>query len=596
MSHRHPDPPDLEVLQESESRLRALVDGGPALIWTSGTDGQCDWFNRVWLAFTGRTLEEERGYGWTEGVHPDDLGPCVETYTHAFERREPFSMDYRLRHHSGEYRWIQDDGQPRYSPGGEFLGYIGHCLDITRRKHAETINRLHGQVLQQVLDRAALPDILATITRGIEHLLDGCWASIELLETDGRHLHLGAAPGLPQGFRRLCQRIPVGEGNGSCGTAAALGRRVIAADIATHPHWQAFRQDALREGIAACWSEPVLDSRGQVMATFAIYRSRPGDPDAAEIQTVEAFTGLTRLAIQQCRQQQRLVLSDTVFRTAGDAIFVTDGEGHILDVNPAFTTLTGHPREAVLGQDPSLLKSGRHGPEVYAALWRALREKGEWQGELWNRRRDDSLFAAHTVIRAVPGSDGEDRRYVVVFSDITERLALQARLEHSASHDPLTGLPNRAVFQDRLQQAMAHCDRHPGDWVAVLFMDLDGFKTVNDRYGHAAGDRLLMDAGRGISTCLRQGDTLARLGGDEFAGILVDLDSHEAAHPILERILMACRGVLQSGPGAEVLSVSIGVTFYPQDTPVDTDDLLRQADNAMYRAKQAGRDRYCLHE
>ncbi|MCG5534654.1 diguanylate cyclase domain-containing protein [Ectothiorhodospira mobilis] len=595
MSHRHPDPPDLEALQESESRLRALVDGGPALIWTSGTDGQCDWFNRVWLAFTGRTLEEEWGYGWTAGVHPDDLGRCVETYTQAFERREPFSMDYRLRHHSGEYRWIQDDGQPRYSPRGAFLGYIGHCLDITRRKHVETINRLHGQVLQQVLDRAALTEILATITRGIEHLLDDCWASIELLETDGRHLHLGAAPGLPQGFRRVCQRIPVGEGNGACGTAAALGRRVIAADIATHPHWQDFRQDALREGIAACWSEPVFDSRGQVIATFAIYRPSPGQPDAAEIQTVEAFSNLTRLAIEQCRQQQRLVLSDTVFHAAGDAIFVTDGSGRILDVNPAFTTLTGHRREAVLGQDPSLLKSGRHGPEVYAALWRALQETGEWQGELWNRRRDGSLFAAHTVIRAVPGSDGEDRRYVVVLSDITERLALEARLEHNASHDPLTDLPNRAVLQDRLQQAMAHCDRHPQDQVAVLYMDLDGFKAVNDRFGHAAGDRLLVAAGRGISACLRQGDTLARLGGDEFAGILVDLDGPEAVHPILERILTACRGVLQSGPGAEALSVSIGVTFYPQDAPVDTDDLLRQADNAMYRAKQAGRDRYCLH-
>ncbi|MFP4684186.1 MAG: diguanylate cyclase domain-containing protein, partial [Ectothiorhodospira sp.] len=585
-----------KALQESEAPLRALVDGGPALIWTSGTDGQCDWFNRVWLAFTGRTLEEEQGLGWTEGVHPDDLDPCMETYTHALQRREAFSMDYRLRHHSGEYRWIQDDGQPRYSPRGEFLGYLGHCLDITRRKHAEAVNRLHGEVLRQVLDRAALPDILASIARGIEHLLDGCWASIELMEPDGRHLYLGAAPGLPPGFRPLCQRIPVQEGNGSCGTAAALGRRVIAADVATHPHWQAFRSEALRNGIAACWSEPVFDSRGGIIATFAIYRSTPGEPDEQEIRTVEAFSGLTRLAIRQCRQQERLILSDTVFRAAGDAIFVTDGEGRILDTNPAFTALTGHPREAVLGQDPSLLKSGRHGPEVYADLWRALRERGEWQGELWNRRRDGSHFAAHTVIRAVPGATGKEGRYVVVLSDITERLALQARLEHSAHHDPLTGLPNRAVFQDRLQQAMAHCDRHPGERVAVLFMDLDGFKTVNDRHGHAAGDRLLVAAGRDISTCLRQGDTLARLGGDEFAGILVELEGTEAVHPILERMLEVCRTVLQSGPGAEeVLSVSVGVTFYPQEAPVDTDDLLRQADQAMYRAKQAGRDRYCLH-
>ncbi|MCG5495108.1 bifunctional diguanylate cyclase/phosphodiesterase [Ectothiorhodospira variabilis] len=585
-----PEPP-----RGDEERFRALADAGQALIWTSGLDMQCDWFNRVWLAFTGRTMDQERGAGWTEGVHPADLDDCIAIYTEAFERRQPFSMDYRLRHHSGEFRWIQDDGQPRYGPDGAFLGYIGHCLDVTRRKEAELTNRVHSQVLEQVLEHAPLRDILRTIAEGIERLLSNRRAAIQLVDEENQLLLLGAAPSLPMEYNITCDGLAIAEGVGSCGTAAATLQRVIIGDVTTHPFWETLANAVREAGIGACWSEPILDSQGQVIATFATYRDDPGSPDEHEIQTVQAFSNLTRLAIEQTRQQGRLVLSDTVFRAAGDAIFVTDADGIILETNPAFTLLTGYTAGEAVGQNPGLLRSDQHDQPFFTQLWEMLLATGQWEGELWNRRKDGSLFAAQTTIRAVPDTSGQTRHFVVVFSDITERKALQAQLEHNASHDLLTGLPNRAVFQDRLHQAMAMTDRSEG-LLAVIYLDLDGFKQVNDLLGHSAGDALLVQAGTRFNACLRQQDTLARIGGDEFAGILLDLKTPADAQPVLERVLGACKGLCDSNLHGEAsISVSIGVSFYPQSTPVEPDGLLRQADHAMYQAKQAGRNRYCFH-
>jgi diguanylate cyclase (GGDEF)-like protein/PAS domain S-box-containing protein len=288
--------------------------------------------------------------------------------------------------------------------------------------------------------------------------------------------------------------------------------------------------------------------------------------------------------------QTKLQLAASVFSHAREGITITDAHGTIVDVNDAFARITGYSREEALGQNPRFLNSGRQDAAFYAAMWGELAEQGHWSGEIWNRRKSGAVFAVLLTISAVHDVQGNTLHYVALFSDITAIKTHQSQLEHIAHFDALTNLPNRVLLADRLQQALAQAQRR-GEQVAVAYLDLDGFKSVNDRYGHDVGDQLLLALATAMKNSLREGDTLARMGGDEFVVVMINLDSVESCVPMLTRLLDAAASVQLS----EVVlqgSASIGVTFYPQDRDIDADQLLRQADQAMYQAKLAGKNRY----
>lgn len=244
-----------------------------------------------------------------------------------------------------------------------------------------------------------------------------------------------------------------------------------------------------------------------------------------------------------------------------------------------------------MGQTPRLLQSDRYDDEFYQTVWQALREHDYWHGELWCRRKNGSQFAALLTISAVPDMRGNIEHYAAMFSDITALKENQRQLERVAHYDLLTGLPNRLLLGDRLKQAIGQTRRR-GMHLAVVFIDLDGFKKVNDQHGHAVGDKLLSVLSRRMTQVLREGDTLARLGGDEFVAILVDLPDVSISVPILDRLIEAAAQPVPIGDALCEVSASIGVSYYPQGEDIDADQLLRQADQAMYRAKQAGKNRY----
>ncbi|SDH05653.1 PAS domain S-box protein [Propionivibrio dicarboxylicus] len=296
-------------------------------------------------------------------------------------------------------------------------------------------------------------------------------------------------------------------------------------------------------------------------------------------------------ARQQAEEAQRLAA--TVFAVAREGIMITDADGNILDVNQAFGDLTGYTREEVLGRNPRLLGSGRHSRAFYAGMWRDLERKGHWSGEVWNRRKDGSIFPEMLTISVVRDRDGKTQQYVALFSDITEIKEQQQKLERMAHYDPLCGLPNRTLLSDRLHQAMVQAQRR-AQRIAVCYLDLDGFKQVNDRYGHAIGDQLLVALSGQMKQTLRESDTLARIGGDEFVAVLMDLPDEKAALPTIERLIRAVAQPTHVGGFELQVSVSLGVTFYPQHRPVDADQLLREADNAMYQAKTGGKNRYVI--
>lgn len=295
------------------------------------------------------------------------------------------------------------------------------------------------------------------------------------------------------------------------------------------------------------------------------------------------------------RSAEELRLAAKVFAHAGEGILVTDAQAHIVNVNRAFTVITGYAREEVLGQTPRLLESDRYDDEFYQTVWQALLEHDYWHGEFWYRRKNGSQFAALLTISAVPDMQGHIEHYAAMFSDITALKENQQQLERIAHYDLLTGLPNRLLLGDRLKQAICQTRRR-GMHLAVVFIDLDGFKKVNDQHGHAVGDKLLSVLARRMTQVLREGDTLARLGGDEFVAVLVDLPDISISVPILDRLIEVAAQPVPVGDALCEVSASIGVSYYPQVEDIDADQLLRQADQAMYLAKQAGKNRYHIFD
>lgn len=290
---------------------------------------------------------------------------------------------------------------------------------------------------------------------------------------------------------------------------------------------------------------------------------------------------------------QRLAAS--VFANSQEGIIITDARNRILDVNDSFTRISGYTRAEVLGTNPKLLGSGRQDAEFYQTMWQAIQSTGRWCGEIWNRRKSGEVYAEMLSIDAVRDDKGEIQHYVGAFSDISQIKEHQAELERIAHYDTLTSLPNRRLLADRLNQELART-RRSGRSLAICYLDLDGFKPVNDQFGHEAGDLLLVEISHRLHTAARAGDTVARIGGDEFVLLLCDLAQEQECFLALERILAAVARPFDIGRGQYVsVSASIGVTLFPRDD-ADADTLMRHADQAMYQAKESGKGRFHLFD
>jgi diguanylate cyclase (GGDEF)-like protein/PAS domain S-box-containing protein len=314
-------------------------------------------------------------------------------------------------------------------------------------------------------------------------------------------------------------------------------------------------------------------------------------------------TGLLTLRLRGAADKEaRFVeaqrLAAGVFEHSNDGIIVTDAERRILAVNPAFERITGYSESKAVGATPRILSSGMHGDEFYADMWRQIDQTGRWQGEIINRRKDGSILHEWLVISSIHDSGNQVTNYVGVFMDISEMRRNEQtirQLERVAHYDALTGLPNRLLLADRLRQAMAHAVR-TGNKLGIAYLDLDGFKAVNDTHGHDIGDRLLAQVAMRMKQSLRESDTLARLGGDEFAVIMIDISDRDCCVPQLDRLLAAASQEVKLDELSLHVSASIGITCFPQPGIVDPEQLWRQADHAMYRAKQAGRNRYQFYD
>jgi len=463
--------------------------------------------------------------------------------------------------------------------------FIAHIQDITERKRAQEWQQHYADTLGLITADAPTAVVLDSLARFAERQAQGILCSVLTLSPDGKRLAHGAAPSLPTFYNQAIDGVEIGPTVGSCGAAAFTGKLVMVEDIMTHPNWEPWRELAQRAGLRACWSHPIVSADNKILGTFAIYRREPSVPSATELKLIQQSAGLAAIAIERAQHHESERLSKVVFEQSIEGIMVTDTEGRVLMVNESFESLTGFASAEVVGKRADFLDPERDHPKHQAVRRQSLATSGRWQGELWGRRKSGEIFPLAVSIATVNDANGIPSHFIHILTDVSEQKIQAARIEQLAFYDALTGLPNRALFLDRLEHTLVASHRHGGHG-AILFLDLDRFKEINDSQGHTVGDLALAEVARRLQGAARKEETLARLGGDEFVLIAENADLASAIR-IATRMQDALVPPLELLGHSHSIGASIGIAFYPTDG-LTCEDLIKRTDIAMYRAKAAG--------
>lgn len=496
----------------------------------------------------------ETNAAWRERLHPDDVSQVYQTYVdYVAGRISEYRVEFRQKTKNGSWKWTlslgkiiswTDDGLPKRM--------LGTHTDIDHAKQLE----------QQLLNERTF----------LKTLLDNIPDLVWLKDADGRYLACN---------RRFEQLY-------GCKEHEIVGRTDL--DFVEPDVAQFFREHDLRalhspiSLVNEEWLEFKSDGHRELVETNKVRLETPQGH-------LLGVLGIARDITERHQQSKQLKLAASVFSSAIEGIMITDPSGIIIDVNESFSKITGYQKEQAVGRNASILNSGRQPRSFYRHLWRDLLQKGHWAGEIWNRRANGEVYAELLHISSVRDSAQQISHFVAAFSDISTLKAQQKQLELIAHFDPLTSLPNRVLLVDRLRQALQQ-SRRSLKTLAVVFLDLDGFKQINDQFGHPVGDQVLVVIANRFKEALRGGDTIARIGGDEFIAILPELQDAQSSLIVLERLLDAAAAPLIVENIELQVSASLGVTFAMMANESDADLLIRQADQAMYQAKLAGKNRF----
>ena len=486
---------------------------------------------------------------------------------------------------------------------GKSVKLIGALHDITERKQAEKIEQFRSRILELLAGGEALPSLLVALVQGVEEIHPLMRCSILLLDAEGRHLGKGIAPSLPDFYNAALDGIAIGAGVGSCGTAAFAGERVIVEDIASHPYWTPYKDLAASAGLGACWSQPIFSSTGQVLGTFAIYHQAPHTPGASDIVLIEQSAGLSSIAIERSVAARQLQSSEAHYRLltedASDVVWRQDADNRFTYISPSDERMRGFRADEVVGRhvfdlltEEGIALATARAQERVQAEARGVQTQPE-AFELQQRCKDGSLIWTEVVTKVDRDAQGKVVGFHGISRDITRRKAAEEQIRSLAFYDPLTLLPNRRLLMDRLGKALSTGVRHHSKG-ALLFVDLDNFKTLNDTLGHDKGDILLQQVAQRLCTCIRDCDTVARLGGDEFVVMLEDLSGNpleaaQQAEVVGAKILSALNLNYQLASYEHRSTPSIGITLFGELNE-GIDEPLKRADLAMYQAKAAGRN------
>jgi diguanylate cyclase (GGDEF)-like protein/PAS domain S-box-containing protein len=584
-----------KALHESEERYRIVADSASDAIFTIDEHSTIVFANPATERLFGYPVAGLIGQNLTTLMPPElraaHLASVANYLVHCERRIDWQGIELRGLHRDGHEIPIEVSFGEFHHDGRHL--FTGVVRDVSARQKANQFRLGQSRVLELIATAAPLTQVLTELVRLIETQADGMLCSILLLDDSGRRVRHGAAPSLPPAYVQAIDGAAIGPQAGSCGTAIYRNEQVIVTDTSTDPLWADYRELAATFDLRACWSTPIRSRHGMVLGSFAMYYREVRAPSAAEHQLIEIATQIAGVAIEREQTDATLRERESRIRRLVDSniigVLFWSANGKIWDANDAFLNMIGCSREEL---NAGRIRWGDITPPEYHALdEHALEEITRTGGctpyEKEYLRRDGSRVP---VMIGGATFEGARERGVAFVLDLSERKRAEARIHHMAQHDALTGLANRELFRDRVGQAIsqAHRDRRQ---VAVLFIDLDHFKDVNDSLGHPVGDRLLQAVARRLQRCLREGDSVARLGGDEFVVCLPALTDPQDAAPVAGKMLDSLRRGFRVGTHELHVTGSVGISLYPENGK-DADALMRTADTAMYYAKDKGRDNY----
>ena len=549
------------MFSSSEELFRSLTAHTPVGVFVSAADGSCTFVNKRWCELTGLTPEEALGDGWIAALHPDDRERVLGEWAAASAAGEDSVVEYRFLRPDGTTRWIEGFAATHRAPDGRVAGWVGTCLDLTDRIAAETAAREAGERFRVAFDNAPI--------------------GIALLSPEGHWRHVN---------RALCEML---------GYTAEQLLGMTFMDI-THPDDLPHNLERNRKQLGGeDWERRVekryIRADGQIVwvaLTNEIVRDPTGKPlySVAQIEDITQRRQ-TENALREAEERFRRAFEDAPI---GMSLVAPDGR--FLRVNRTLCELTGYGEQALLERT---FQEITHPDDVNNDMQQAERllagEISSYRMEKRYLRLDGSVIWVMLSVSLVRDGAGEPLHFVSQIEDVTERKHDLQELERLANHDPLTGLFNRRRFDEELQRELARLEREPGRQAALLILDVDHFKLVNDSFGHRAGDDVLCAIAETLRLRLREADVIARLGGDEYAAVLIDLETGDDAREVASELAktISAQTILTAG-GAVHVTVSIGVVVLDHTAREREVDSFLAADKAMYRAKRAGRNRIAL--
>ena len=575
------------ALRQSEESARAMLNATSETVLLQDRAGTVLAINKIGAKRLQMKPEEIVGRNVYELLPPDVAARRKTIIDEAFRTGQPVHMqDERAG-------MIFDSSMyPIFDAQGKVERIAIYAANITEQVQLQAVDTLLHAIDQHALRSESLPELLQFVCEETVRLLDYRFAWVGR-KKEGGLVSISAWAGPEAGYRAELELIGVRwddtpQGHGPAGTAIRTGQMQVfkLSDPGFHPWHDAAR----RFGLESAASLPLV-LRGEVYGAFMLLsRHAHSFDDPATKLRLSGIASRICVALEMAMDQMQLRLINTALASAGNGVFITDRRGRIQWINAAFTRLTGYAAEDALGLTPAILKSGMQNEAYYQTLWTTVLQGETWSSETVERHKNGTLFTVQQTVTPIRDEKGEISHFISILEDITVQKEAEARIQYMAHFDALTALPNRTLFYDRLQQALAMAKRNK-HLCALMFLDLDRFKMVNDSLGHHIGDLLLQGVAQRISSCVRETDTVARLAGDEFVVILPHPAALEDAAIVAKKIVAALAEPFFLEGHEVKTGPSIGIALYPLDAAED-EELLKLADLAMYAAKHQGRNQY----
>ncbi|HHT9114169.1 MAG TPA: diguanylate cyclase domain-containing protein [Candidatus Wunengus sp. YC65] len=577
-----------EAIQETNHTLQAFIQAAPLAIIALDADGRVTMWNSSAERIFGWSKQEVLGHH-LPFVHNNKQDVFLILCKRALSGELFMGVEIRQQKRDGSPIDIRISAAPVRNAQGNIKAVMGVIDDVTERKRTQAVEALLYEIDQLVLQGRTLNFILSHVCEGLVDIFSYPLVCVCTKEEDGC-VGISAQAGTHVShLRNLHDALCDNTSEDQCPTILAIRKGYTQTSDTQEPAFIQYRENASGYGLQSFISVP-LCIQGKIFGTLNLYALKPNAFDAKTVRLLENMATRISVALLTATDQQLLQLQGAAMASIAHAVFITDCKGRIKWVNKAFTMLSGYPAEEVYGQTPSLFKSDKHDTSFYQSIWQTILSGEVWRGEIVNRRKDGGLYTVQQTITPLRDIQGKVVHFVAIHEDITDKKQSDAHILYMAYYDTLTNLPNRSLFYDRLHRELAHAHRNER-MLAVMFLDLDRFKVINDTWGHTYGDQALKAVAGRLKGCVRESDTVSRWGGDEFIFIITDIIQPQDVAFIAHKIFNEMSSPFQLEEREVYITPTIGIAVYPLDAS-DAENLIKKADTAMYHGKERGRNTF----